>query len=106
MVDKTPLTAAREIKFNNLLEQDRTNYRFFNFTAQNIFDFVSNAATDTWNSVYNTIIGPALIPEGATKSSGKRFAEACFNALYQQGRMDVVLGRWKVCMYIFVLLPT
>uniref|UniRef100_A0AC35GB18 Uncharacterized protein n=2 Tax=Panagrolaimus sp. PS1159 TaxID=55785 RepID=A0AC35GB18_9BILA len=78
-----------------LLEAEKNSYRLFRFTATEITTRLTGIMIDTWTTVYNSHIAPALVDPSAPAKAVKKFSYAVLELLFQRGRFGTVFNDWK-----------
>ena len=87
-----------------LLEAEKLNYRFYDFTATMITDKIYNIFVDNWKIIYRNVISPALTVAASSNKSQDKFTNFLLNALFQNGKFNIVLFQWRVSIFVVVLL--
>ena len=73
-------------------------YRFYGFTVNGFVDDVFNLLIDTWAEVTEFMVRQ-LADSTKTQEQTDAFRSELLNGLFQQGKMDYLLEKWKVKDY-------
>lgn len=69
-------------------------YRFYGFTVNGFVDEVFNILISTWAEVVESMV-QQLADSNKTQEQIDAFRNELLNGLFQQGKMDYLLEKWK-----------